>query len=129
MVILQFLVVAVAFALIDAVWLKLMNPFYRSHIGELLADKPHLGYAVAFYVIYIAGIVFFALRPALDGGGWLAAVGSGAALGAFASATDGLPHAAPRKNWPMQLIGVDMLWGAVLTGLATLAGWLVFRTS
>lgn len=52
-IILQFLVVAAAFAVIDAVWLKLMNPFYRSHIGDLLADKPNLGYAVAFYVIYM----------------------------------------------------------------------------
>ncbi|MDQ0619131.1 putative outer membrane lipoprotein [Arthrobacter globiformis] len=76
---LQFLVVAAAFAVIDAVWLKIMNPFYRSHIGELLADRPHLGYAVAFYSIYIAGIVFFALRPALDGGTWLTADGHGAA--------------------------------------------------
>jgi predicted outer membrane lipoprotein len=46
-VILQFLVVAAAFAEIDALWLKLMNPFYRSHIGELLADRPNLGYAVS----------------------------------------------------------------------------------
>ena len=62
MVILQFLVVAAAFAVIDSVWLKLMNPFYRSHIGELLADKPHLGYAVVFYVMYISGDPL--LRPA-----------------------------------------------------------------
>ena len=61
MVILQFLVVAAAFAIIDAIWLKTMNPFYRRQIGDLLADKPNLGYAVVFYVIYIAGIVFFAL--------------------------------------------------------------------
>ncbi|MFD0047443.1 DUF2177 family protein [Pseudarthrobacter scleromae] len=127
MVILQFLVVAAAFAAIDAIWLKLMNPFYRSHIGELLADKPHLGYAVAFYVIYIAGIVFFALRPALDGGSWLAALRYGAALGAFAYATYDLTNAATLKVWPLQLIVVDMLWGAVLTGLSTLAGWLVFH--
>lgn len=127
MVILQFLVVAAAFAAIDAVWLKLMNPFYRSHIGELLADKPHLGYAVAFYLIYIAGIVFFALRPALDGGSWLTALGYGAALGAFAYATYDLTNAATLKVWPLQLIVVDILWGAALTGLSTVAGWLVFQ--
>ena len=116
MVILQFLVVAAAFAVIDAVWLKSMNPFYRSQIGDLLADKPHLGYAVVFYVMYIAGIVFFALRPALDGGSWLTAVGYGAALGAFAYATYDLTNAATLKKWPLQLIVVDILWGAVLTG-------------
>ncbi|GAC1495743.1 MAG: DUF2177 family protein [Pseudarthrobacter sp.] len=129
MVILQFLVVAAAFAVIDAVWLKLMNPFYRSHIGDLLADKPHLGYAVAFYVMYIAGILFFALRPALDGGGWLTAVGSRDTLGAFAPATCELTNAATLKTWPLQLIVVDIVWGAALTGLSTLAGWLVFRST
>ena len=129
MVILQFLVVAAAFAIIDAIWLKTMNPFYRRQIGDLLADKPNLGYAVAFYVIYIAGIVFFALRPALDGGGWLSAVGYGAALGTFAYATYDLTNAATLKTWPWQLIVVDILWGAALTALATLAGWLVFHAN
>ena len=129
MVILQFLVVAAAFAIIDAIWLKTMNPFYRRQIGDLLADKPNLGYAVVFYVIYIAGIVFFALRPALDGGSWLSAAGYGAALGAFAYATYDLTNAATLKTWPWQLIVVDILWGAVLTALATLAGWLVFHTN
>ena len=129
MVILQFLVVAAAFAIIDAIWLKTMNPFYRRQIGELMADKPNLGYAVVFYVIYIAGIVFFALRPALDGGSWLSAVGYGAALGAFAYATYDLTNAATLKTWPWQLVVVDILWGAALTALATLAGWLVFRTN
>jgi uncharacterized membrane protein len=61
MVMVQLLVVAAAFAVTDAVWLKLMNPFYRGRAGELLADKPHLGYAVAFHVMYIAGTVFFGL--------------------------------------------------------------------
>ncbi len=129
MVILQFLVVAAAFAIIDAIWLKTMNPFYRRQIGDLMADKPNLGYAVVFYVIYIAGIVFFALRPTLDGGSWLSAAGYGAALGLFAYATYDLTNAATLKTWPWQLIVVDILWGAVLTALATLAGWLVFHTN
>ena len=129
MVILQFLVVAAAFAIIDAIWLKTMNPFYRRQIGDLMADKPNLGYAVVFYVIYIAGIVFFALRPALDGGSWLSAAGYGAALGAFAYATYDLTNAATLKTWPWQLVVVDILWGAALTALATLAGWLVFHTN
>jgi uncharacterized membrane protein len=88
---------------------------------------PILGYAAAFYLIYIAGIVFFALRPALDGGTWLTAVGHGAALGAFAYATYDLTNAATLKTWPLQLIVVDMAWGALLTALATLGGWLVFH--
>ena len=127
MLILQFLVVAAAFAILDAVWLKSMSKFYRIHLGHLMADKPHLGYAVAFYVLYIAGIVFFALTPALDGGSWLTALGYGAALGTFAYATYDLTNAATLKDWPLPIVVADILWGAVLTGLATLAGWLVFH--
>jgi uncharacterized membrane protein len=127
MLILQFLVVAAAFAILDAVWLKSMSKFYRHHLGHLMADKPHLGYAVAFYVLYIAGILFFALTPALDGGSWLTALGYGAALGTFAYATYDLTNAATLKDWPLPIVVADILWGAVLTGLATLAGWLVFH--
>jgi uncharacterized membrane protein len=127
MVILQFLVVAAAFAVLDSVWLKSTSKFYRRNLGHLLADKPHLGYAVVFYVLYIIGIVFFALRPALDGGSWLTALGYGAALGTFAYATYDLTNAATLKKWPLGIVVVDILWGAVLTGLATVIGWLVFH--
>jgi uncharacterized membrane protein len=127
MVVLQFLVVAAAFAVVDSVWLKSMSKFYRNHLGHLMADKPNLGYAVVFYVVYIIGIVFFALQPALDGGSWLTALGYGAALGTFAYATYDLTNAATLKNWPLVIVLADILWGAVLTGLATVAGWLVFH--
>ncbi|MCB5272915.1 hypothetical protein BJG92_00427 [Arthrobacter sp. SO5] len=127
MVILQFLVVAAAFAAIDSVWLKSTSKFYRRNLGHLMADKPNLGYAVVFYVLYIAGIVFFALQPALDGDSWLSALGYGAALGTFAYATYDLTNAATLKSWPLVIIVVDILWGAVLTGLATVVGWLVFH--
>jgi uncharacterized membrane protein len=127
MVILQFLVVAAAFAVLDSVWLKSTSKFYRRNLGHLLADKPHLGYAVVFYVLYIAGIVFFALRPALDGGSWLTALGYGAALGTFAYATYDLTNAATLKKWPLSIVVVEILWGAALTGLATVVGWLVFH--
>jgi uncharacterized membrane protein len=58
-------------------------------------------------VIYIEGILIFALRPALDGGDWLTAVGNWAALGAFADATYDLTNAATLKTWPLPLIVVE----------------------
>jgi uncharacterized membrane protein len=127
MIILQFLVVAAAFAVLDSVWLKSTSKFYRRNLGHLMADKPNLGYAVVFYVLYIIGIVFFALQPALDGGTWLTALGYGAALGTFAYATYDLTNAATLKKWPLSIVVADILWGAVLTGLATVVGWLVFH--
>jgi uncharacterized membrane protein len=55
MVILQFLVAAAAFAVLDTVWLTSTSKYYRRNLGPLLADKPHLGYAVVFYVLDIIG--------------------------------------------------------------------------
>ena len=53
---------------------------------ELLAERPNLGYAVAFHAICIVCTVFVALRPALDGGSWLTAAGM--ALGWVRAAAD-----------------------------------------
>ena len=51
-----------AFAAIDAVWLTTMtNRLYKPILGPILADKPDMKAAVAFYLIYLAGTVFFAV--------------------------------------------------------------------
>ncbi|SDH66974.1 Uncharacterized membrane protein [Arthrobacter subterraneus] len=126
MIFLQFVVAAAAFLMFDAVWLKSMSGFYRRHLTELMAPKPDFRYAAAFYLIYIAGIVFFALQPALQAGSWPSALGYGAALGFFGYATYDLTNAATLKSWPAVVVVVDLAWGTVLTGLITLVTWLVF---
>lgn len=126
MVFLQFLVAAATFLLLDAVWLKSMSKFYRGQLGDQLADKPNFLYAAAFYLIYIAGIVVFAVQPALASGSWLAALGYGGALGLFAYATYDLTNASTLKRWPALLIVVDLAWGTALTALITLVTYLVF---
>jgi uncharacterized membrane protein len=55
MVILQFLVAAAAFAVLDTVWLTSTSKYDRRNLGPLLADKPHLGYAVVFSVLDTIG--------------------------------------------------------------------------
>lgn len=126
MIFLQFLVAAAAFLIFDSVWLKSMSGFYRRHLTDLMAPKPDFRYAAAFYLIYIAGIVFFALQPALQSGSWLSALGYGAALGFFGYATYDLTNAATLKTWPAVVVVVDLAWGTLLTGLITLVTWLVF---
>ncbi|MHA7141787.1 MULTISPECIES: DUF2177 family protein [unclassified Arthrobacter] len=126
MIFLQFLVAAATFLLLDAVWLKSMSKFYRRHLGDQLADKPNFLYAAAFYLIYVAGIVLFAVQPALAAESWLAALGYGGALGFFAYATYDLTNASTLKRWPAVLIAVDLAWGAALTGLITVVTYLVF---
>ena len=57
---------AIVFAGLDAVWLTTTNAaLYRPTLGPLLTDRPRLIPAVLFYAIYLAGVVFFAVIPAL----------------------------------------------------------------
>ena len=65
----------VAFAAIDALWLSTMaNRLYRPAIGPIMADKPNMVAAVAFYLIYLFGVVFLAIAPALRDGQWTRAL-------------------------------------------------------
>ena len=61
--IIAYVTAAVAFGLLDALWLRWAGPnLYRPLIGEVLADSFRIVPAVVFYVLYIAGMVWFAVR-------------------------------------------------------------------
>lgn len=119
----------IAFAAIDFFWLRWAGAnFYRPIIGELLADKPRLDAAIAFYLIYIAGIVIFAVSPAFaHQGGWRTALTYGALFGFFCYATYDLTNQATLKIWDMKITLVDMAWGSFVTAAAAVIGTLVTR--
>lgn len=114
---------ALVFLVLDALWLTLMaQRLYRPGIGHLLAEAPAWGAAALFYVIYLSGIMFFAVAPALDARRpVLTALGLGAALGLLAYATFSLTNHATLKNWPWQVTLADLLWGPFVTGVAAAA--------
>lgn len=118
-----------AMAALDAIWLTQVGPrLYRPAIGELLADKPDMRAAVAFYLIYVCGIVFLAVSPALRDGSLMRATMTGAALGLVAYATYDLTNQATLKVWPLHVTLIDVAWGTLLTAAAAAAGyWLAAR--
>jgi len=119
----------IAFAAIDFFWLRWAGSnFYRPIIGAIMADKPRFDAAIAFYLIYIAGIVFFAVSPAFGhGGGWRTALGYGAAFGFVAYATYDLTNQATLKVWDVKITLVDMAWGTFVTAAAATAGYLITK--
>lgn len=122
--IIAYIAAALPFGLLDALWLRWAGPnFYRPNLGELLADSFRAGPALVFYVAYIAGMVWFAVRPGLAGGLGTAAL-NGALLGALCYATYDLTNQATMKVWPTQITVVDIMWGAFATAVAaTFATW------
>ncbi len=116
-----FFVAGVVMVTLDAVWLTMMAPAYRRLIGDLLADGFRLAPAAAFYLLYAAGVVVFAVSPALREGGWLAAAGYGAFFGLVAYGTYDLTNQATLKTWPLELTIMDMAWGALITAVSAAA--------
>lgn len=118
----------VTFAAIDAVWLTTMvDRLYRPVLGPILADRPNLTAAVAFYAVAISGIVFLAVAPALRAGGLRRAALNGAVLGFVAYATYDLTNQATLAVWSTRLTLIDLAWGTVLTATAASAGYLSAR--
>jgi uncharacterized membrane protein len=114
----------VAFALIDSVWLRnAYDRLYQPEIGEVLMDGGfRLGPAVAFYLLYILGMMVFAVGPALKNGQWQTALLWGALLGFFCYATYDLTNHATLKVWSLKVTVLDIIWGTFLTGSASAAG-------
>jgi uncharacterized membrane protein len=119
---------ALVFLGLDAVWLSFSaSVLYRPLLGDLLRDDFLLVPAALFYVIYTAGIVVFAISPSLASGRWTAAGLRGLFLGLFGYAVYDLTNQATLRIWPVTITVADLIWGALLTAVAAIAGFLAAR--
>lgn len=110
----------------DIVWLGIIaKNFYAQQIGFLMRPDIQWPAAILFYLLYIAGLVFFVILPARAGGSWLSVLASGALFGLIAYATYDLSNLATLKGWPVVLTIADLAWGAVLSGTVSLATFLI----
>jgi uncharacterized membrane protein len=125
----KLLVAGGVMGVLDAFWLSLVaNKFYKEQLGSLLAAKPNMYAAIVFYVIYVIGVVVFAIMPAVNAGDWKIALGLGALLGFVAYATYDLTNLATLKDFPVKIVVVDLLWGTALTAtVATVTYFIVNR--
>lgn len=125
----QLVVGGVVMGLLDALWLSVVaNSFYKSQIGQLLLQKPNMLAAVAFYAIYLVGVIVFVVNPAIEKGSWSHALMYGALFGLVAYATYDLTNLATLKDWPIKLVIVDLLWGMALTSIVAVSTYGVVRT-
>ena len=115
-----YLLTLAVFFLIDMVWLGVVaKSFYRRHLGYLMGPRVVWPAAVLFYLLFIAGLLVFAVRPALVAAAPFKALFLGAFLGLLAYATYDLTNLATIKDWPVIVTAVDLVWGAVLGGLVS----------
>jgi uncharacterized membrane protein len=126
--VIAYLATALVFLGIDSVWLTLAaSRLYKPLLGDMLADGFNVAPAIIFYVVYIGGIVYFAIQPALTTGSAVTAALNGAVLGFVAYATYDLTNQATLKNWPVQITIADLCWGTVLTATSATLGFIIAR--
>jgi len=114
------------FLAIDAVWLTLIaKNFYAKHIGFLMAKNPNLWAALIFYLIFIAGLVFFVITPALDKKMWTQALFAGIFFGLVTYATYDLTNLATVKDWPLLVTVVDLIWGMALSATVSIVAYFI----
>jgi uncharacterized membrane protein len=119
----------VVFVVADMVWLGTMTSrFYRPTLSDILLANVNLPPAVAFYLLYPIGLILFAVSPALKSNSFAMAAVYGCLFGLFTYSTYDLSNYATLRNWSLPLTIMDIAWGTILAGLASVVSfWVVSR--
>ena len=111
--------------ILDLVWLRYASDaVFRPEVGEMLTGKPNFVAAGLFYVFFAAGLVFFAVLPALRGAGIATALLHGAVLGFLCYMTFDLTSLAILKLWSVKVSVIDISWGTFASAIAAMLGFL-----
>lgn len=127
-IILLYFLTCLVFFMVDIVWLGVVaRGFYRSQLGSLLLERPNWAAAIIFYLLFVVGILIFAVLPAVDDGEVQKAIIYGALFGFFTYATYDLTNYSTLKDWPLIIVVVDIVWGVVLSTTVATAGYYIGR--
>ncbi|WP_348922965.1 DUF2177 family protein [Enterococcus rotai] len=114
-----FITAALAFLVLDFTWLLFIaRKTYQEHLGSLLGTTKIMP-AALFYVVYLFGVLFFVVYPALEKGSLMYALLAGAFLGFLCYATYDLTNLATIKDWPIFVTTIDLIWGAFVTAVTS----------
>lgn len=120
-----YLATLIAFFIIDMLWLGLVaRNFYSKHLGYIMSSTPNWAAAIIFYLLFIAGILVFAVMPGLQAESLGKTLLLGALFGLCTYATYDLTNLATLKDWPLIVTIVDLIWGTTLSTLVSLVSYL-----
>lgn len=121
-----FLSTAAVFLILDAIMLTfVMKPLFDRHIGALMLENIRLAPAAAFYLAYVAGLLYLVSVPALRTGAPVLL--PAAIIGAMAYGTYEFTSYAIMKDWHWQMVATDTIWGTLLTAVSAWSGVAITR--
>lgn len=103
------------FFLVDIVWLGVVSKnIYSKYLGHLMSPNVNWVAAIVFYLLFIGGLVFFVIQPALLKESLQYAILAGGFFGLIAYGTYDLTNLATLKDWPVMITVIDLAWGTFL---------------
>lgn len=124
--IVHYILTTLVFLGIDAIWLGIIaKNLYATKIGHLMAENPNFLVAGIFYLLFVVGILIFAVYPAVEKQSFVHALMLGALFGFFTYATYDLTNLATLRDWPMMVTVIDILWGTILNAVVSGVGYFI----
>ncbi len=121
-------VAVVTFLILDMIWLGLVaRSFYQAQMGHLMRTNVNWAAAGVFYLVFVAGVVILAGRPAIENQSLTQALVLGAVLGLVTYAAYDLTNLATLEGFPLTVALVDLVWGTALCSTVSAVTYLASR--
>lgn len=115
-----YLLTFIVFMVIEGIWLTLVaKDFYKKEIGYIMSKSPKILPTILFSLIFVFGLVFFVINPALAKDSWSYALLAGSILGLISYSTYDLTNHAALEGWPLKVTIVDLLWGLSMSAMVS----------
>jgi uncharacterized membrane protein len=123
-----YLVAVPVFFLIDMLWLVVIaKGIYQKYMGHLMRPMPNWPVAIIFYLLFIVGLIIFAIYPAVRNNSWTYALLYGAMFGFFTYMTFDLTNLAVLKDYSWQITIIDIIWGVVLSATVSVSAFFISK--
>lgn len=124
----MYIIAFIVFLLVDFIWLSAVaNQFYKKHLGFLMKATPNYIAALIFYLLFMVGLVYFVIQPAIVDQNVGKLILGGLLFGLITYATYDLTNLATIKDWPIIVTVVDLAWGSVLSLVISLATYYIYN--
>ncbi|MBN2696282.1 MAG: DUF2177 family protein [Bacilli bacterium] len=122
-----FFIALVIFFAIDMVWLGLIaKNLYAKYLGNLMGPVKWIP-AIIFYLLFVVGLTFFVIEPAVTKDSLIYAIFAGMFFGFITYATYDLTNLATLAGWPWQITLIDLAWGSALGSIVSTITFLIVR--
>jgi uncharacterized membrane protein len=113
---------------VDMLWLGVIaKNMYAKYLGKFISNEVNWTAAIVFYLLFVAGVMIFAIIPGITDNSLKQLIIKAALFGLFTYATYELTNMATIKNWPLNIVIIDIIWGMALSTIVAVVTYFVYQ--